>query len=118
MNVTTLAITTGNPEKAKNLIKRRISLDEIELMSKLGLENGDGQIDFTEFVLLCCVRLGALNPGLIGEINQRFDKLDISKKGYLTRDEILQDFRRGNLYSRWTKADSFRTSQVIQSAQG
>jgi hypothetical protein len=103
MNAISLGLTIGDPEKAKKLIRSKVTVDELKMMKQLGFEDGDGVIDRSEFVILCCVRLGALNTALIGEINQRFDKLDISKKGYLTRDEILQDFRRGNLYSRWTK---------------
>jgi hypothetical protein len=96
-NLTSLLIKFGDPEKTKKIIKQKVTKAEIEMMTKYGIDDGDGQIDFAEYTLLCCVRLGAMNPGLIDEINKRFATLNVNGNGKLTREELLQEKRRGSV---------------------
>lgn len=98
-NITSLHINFGNPVHAKQVIRQQITAAEIEMMGNFGLENGDGMIDESEYALLCCLRLGAINPALVGEINKRFDMLNISGTGTLSETELLQAGRRRNVIS-------------------
>eukprot|EP00602_Paraphysomonas_sp_CaronLab_P011003 CAMPEP_0185020974 /NCGR_PEP_ID=MMETSP1103-20130426/3622_1 /TAXON_ID=36769 /ORGANISM="Paraphysomonas bandaiensis, Strain Caron Lab Isolate" /LENGTH=812 /DNA_ID=CAMNT_0027552209 /DNA_START=188 /DNA_END=2626 /DNA_ORIENTATION=- len=68
----------------------RITAEEINTMKLLNMENGDGDIDPTEFVILMLVRIGALQPQLIALILDRFDELDVGKKGCIAYSDITQ----------------------------
>ncbi len=48
------------------------------MMNKLGLEDGDGFIIRSEFILFCVVHLEAMDQGLIQLMNNRFCSLDAS----------------------------------------
>jgi hypothetical protein len=60
------------------------------MMCKFGLDDGDGTINRAEFILLCTVRLGALDPSLVHLINDRFTELDVDGSGDLTLCEIKE----------------------------
>ena len=79
----------AHPEKAHKQIAARVTLKEVEMMTKLGLVEGKGEITRAEFILLCAVRLGALTPDLISRINHRFHILDTSGDGALDYSELL-----------------------------
>ena len=98
-NITSLHINFGNPVHAKQVIRQQVTAAEIEMMGKFGFENGDDMIDESEYTLLCCLRLGAMNPALVHEINKRFDKLNTSSTGILSETELLQAGRRRNVIS-------------------
>ena len=66
-------------------------------MTEFGIDDGDGMIDRAEFILLCAVRLGAMSPSLIEEINKRFNALDKSGQGVLTHTDILQHHKRKSI---------------------
>ena len=52
---------------------------------------GDGNIEMGEYIILCAVRMGALEPRLIEIISDRFAELDVSGDGTLDYAEILED---------------------------
>jgi hypothetical protein len=85
-----LAISSGNMEKSQRQITAKVTLQELEMMRKLGLVEGQGEITRAEFILLCAVRLGALTPELVDCINYRFHALDTSGDGALDYAELLQ----------------------------
>ena len=56
-------------ESTKATIEEDVLPEELEMLRKFGLENGDGQIDKAEFIILCMVRTGT-DPELIKFICQ------------------------------------------------
>ncbi len=84
-----LAISSGNMEKAQRQITAKVTLKELEMMRKLGLVEGKGEVTRAEFILLCAVRLGALTPELVDCINYRFHAMDTSGDGALDYSELL-----------------------------
>lgn len=82
-------VAPSNPRKAQKQINARVTMKEIQMMEKLGLAEGKGEISRAEYILLCSVRLGALSPELISSINYRFHALDTSGDGTLDYSELL-----------------------------
>jgi hypothetical protein len=90
-HVAKLCISFGDSERAKEVIRSKVTKIELEMMQKFGLDDGDGLITRSEFILLCAVRIGAMDNDLIAAINDRFCQLDSSNNGYLTYDDILEE---------------------------
>lgn len=81
-------------------MKARVTDEELDTMKACGMENGDGFIDASEFVILILVRIHAVNPELISVIEERFADLDADNSGTLSYDEL-----------------TLRTNQVLGSDQ-
>lgn len=90
-NIAAMVITIGDPEQAEKTIAAKVTVQELHMMQKFDLDDGDGQISRAEYILLCSVRLGALSPDLISKINDRFKLLDTSGDGMLSYAEILEN---------------------------
>jgi hypothetical protein len=88
--VASLVLTIGDPDEAEKQIAAKVTAEELHMMQKFELDDGDGQISRAEYILLCAVRIGALSPDLIGKINERFKILDKSGDGNLDYAEILE----------------------------
>lgn len=99
-NVASMLLTIGDPDEAEKTLASRVTEEELEMMKKFNLDDGDGHISRSEFILLCSVRLGALSPDLIGKINERFQKLDKSGDGTLCYAEITETPRGAHTESR------------------
>ena len=84
-------IETEDPEETTRKILTAVTMEEIEMMGKFGLENGDGQVDKAEYIILCMVRIGACTPPLVEEIIARFNQLDHGGDGSLSYAELMQD---------------------------
>lgn len=80
-------IDQGDLEETKAQIVEDVTGEELLMLRKFGLENGDGVIDSAEFIILCMVRMGQ-DPKLIEFIANRFKELDDDDSGYLTIEEI------------------------------
>jgi hypothetical protein len=78
----------GHTEQLEKKINAQVTEDELEMMTLLKIEDGDGSIDATEFTILILVRIGALNPDLIGVLYERFDDLDVKNEGKITYDDL------------------------------
>ena len=72
----------------KETINAPVTPQEIRMMQKFGLEDGDGEVDKAEFIVLCMCRLGT-DPRVIEYIGQRFQKLDADQTGSLSMREII-----------------------------
>ena len=77
-------------EETMEKVEEAVTLDEVNMLENLGLIDGDGIIDKTEFIILCMVRIGAADPELIGLITEYFNLLDEDGSGNLTLDEVTQ----------------------------
>ncbi len=84
-------IQTEDPEETTAKILQPVTQEEIDMMGKFGLENGDGQVDQAEYIILCMVRIGAVAPPLVEEVIQRFKALDHSGDGTLSYEELMQN---------------------------
>jgi Ca2+-binding EF-hand superfamily protein len=60
----------------------------MEMMQKVGLEDGDGSISRAEFILLMAVRLDAIRAPILEFIRKRFDELDVDNSGDLSYAEL------------------------------
>eukprot|EP00600_Ochromonadales_sp_CCMP1393_P007241 CAMPEP_0174973608 /NCGR_PEP_ID=MMETSP0004_2-20121128/11342_1 /TAXON_ID=420556 /ORGANISM="Ochromonas sp., Strain CCMP1393" /LENGTH=230 /DNA_ID=CAMNT_0016224087 /DNA_START=370 /DNA_END=1062 /DNA_ORIENTATION=+ len=81
-------LVLGDPEKAQKQIEAKVTEKELEMMKRLQLDDGDGEISRAEYILLCAVRIGALSPDLISKINYRFHFMDTSGDGAVDYSEI------------------------------
>lgn len=84
-------VVFGDPNAAEKAIYAKVTRQEVAMMQKYQLDDGDGEISKAEFILLCAVRLGALDPKLVAVIHDRFDELDADKSGTLDYDEICEE---------------------------
>lgn len=85
-----LLVASGDdPEAAQRKICAKVTRTELEMMQRFHLDDGDGEISRAEYILLCCVRLGALPPALVERINHQFTVLDTSRDGALSYAELL-----------------------------
>jgi len=66
----------GEAAHVLKTIQAAITLNELEMMNKLDIDDGDGFIDQTEYIILILVRLKAIRPELIAAIIARFHHLD------------------------------------------
>jgi hypothetical protein len=73
-----------------------VTEEELAMMQKYKIDDDDGKIDRAEYMLLCAVRIGALDLSLLAAMNERFDKLDSDKSGALDYRELLEQVRESN----------------------
>lgn len=81
-------VSGSHGDDTEAAISEPVTVSELRMMSRFGLENGDGNVDKSEYIILCMVRLGAANPALITSISERFKLLDHSGDGTLSYKEI------------------------------
>jgi hypothetical protein len=86
----------GKSDELEEKINAQVTEDELEMMTLLKIEDGDGSIDGTEFTILVLVRIGALNPDLIGVLYERFNDLDVKKEGKITYDDLQMKHEEGS----------------------
>lgn len=90
-NLASFFIVTNHPHDTDKTIRAKMTHEELHMMERFGLENGDGEVDRAEFIVLCMVRLGAATPDLVQRIVDRFVELDSSKDGILSYKELLEE---------------------------
>jgi hypothetical protein len=90
-NLASLLMTFGDPDEAKKLIKKRISREELQMIQKFGILSQGENVKRADYILLCAIRIGAVDVALINEIRKRFKYLDTNNDGCLTRDELQAD---------------------------
>ena len=64
------------------------------MMTKFGIVTEEGGVSRAEFVILCALRIGAIDQELVQEISKNFAHLDANNKGHVTHQELLNDMRR------------------------
>ena len=87
--VAKMFVSTGDVEDLKATLAQTVTEEEIMTLNALGLEDGDGMIEKSEFIILCMMRLGT-DPGVIQFITDQFNKLDKDGDGTLTLQEITK----------------------------
>lgn len=89
-------INVGSIDDTLNDIKKPVTKLEIDMLTEFGLADNDGEIDKSEFIILCMVRTGAASPELIKLIEEYFNALDDDNSGTLSIDEILKNRDQAN----------------------
>ena len=81
---------TGKHENLDDVMHTLISEKEVKMLAESGIENTDGYIDMSQYSVLILLRLGAINPGLIGVVNEWFDEFggDGDECGDMTLENI------------------------------
>lgn len=79
----------GDLEEMKRTIEAVVTAEELLMLKEYGLEDGDGEIDRAEYIILCMVRTGT-DPRLIQFISEHFNKLDVDGSGALDIEEITR----------------------------
>ena len=87
--VAKMFVSTGGVDDLKETLSQTVTEQEIRTLNELGLEDGDGIIEKSEFIILCMMRLGT-DPGVIQFITEQFNKLDVDGDGTLTLQEITK----------------------------
>ena len=80
----------GKAAKIMSKINTPMTEDELVMLRHLDLEDDDGYIDRAEFVILVLVRIGALNPDMIGALFERFHEIDNDGKGNVSYDKLVK----------------------------
>lgn len=80
---------SGDLEEMKRTIEAVVTAEELLMLKEYGLEDGDGEIDRAEYIILCMVRCGT-DPRLIQFISENFNKLDVDGSGALDIEEITR----------------------------
>ena len=89
-SVAKLLIDQGDFQAMQDTIDETVTEEELKMLQRFGLENGDGEFDRAEFIILCMVRMGT-DPNLIEHISDRFKALDKDKGGTLSIQEITRE---------------------------
>ena len=89
-------IRVGSIEDTLKLMKKPVTKLEVDMLTEFGLADEDGEIDKSEFIILCMVRTGAASPELIKLIELYFNELDDDNSGTLSIDEILKNREQAN----------------------
>jgi len=74
-SLASLLVDTGDLEGMRSLLREPVAPEEIEAMREIGLEDKDGVMDKSEWVILCMIRLGT-DPGLIKEALAHYETFD------------------------------------------
>lgn len=96
-------ISSRSIDDTLNDIKAPITEEEIKMLTEFKLANTDGEIDKSEFIILCMVRTGAATPGLLKLMVDYFDELDVDHSKSLSMAEILKFHESGQADAAATK---------------
>lgn len=66
-----------------------VTREEIALMQDYDVENGDGVIDFKEFVIMAAVRIGSVSPQFMRQLKTHFKELDRKHAGKISYDDFI-----------------------------
>lgn len=72
------------------VVCEKCDISDLKMMQSLKLENRDGHLDKAEYIILCMLRLRAIDPELVLAINKQFDSLDVDSNGLLEYAELLE----------------------------
>lgn len=65
----------GDLEATKEMINEPVTAEELIMLQQFGLEDGDGEIDRSEFIILCMVRDTEKRNRMLFIVGQRLDSL-------------------------------------------
>jgi hypothetical protein len=86
----------GRASKMERMLNAGVREDEWVMLSHLGIDDGDGSMDEGGFAILILIRIGALNPGLIEVLLDRYRDMKLSASGSVTYETLRNDSLVGN----------------------
>jgi Ca2+-binding EF-hand superfamily protein len=86
-----LSLILQQPEDKVNYQKMvaPITQQEQEFMEAFGIDDGDGSVNYKEYVILIAVRIGTVPPHLVNEIQNRFKMLDRKGNGEISYNDLV-----------------------------
>ena len=84
-----MLFTKERVDEVQELIDQPVTETELGMMKTFGLEDGDGEIDKAEFVILCMARMGAADPSIIKLMIEKYESLDTSGDGSISYAELM-----------------------------
>jgi hypothetical protein len=73
-----------------------ITVEELEMMQVLDIDDDDGHIDMTEYVVLILIRIKAVQPELIAAVIAHFKDIDQAKQGEFTYEKLFAPAKPNN----------------------
>ena len=73
--------TCFDTDDAEAIIHEPVSEEEIQVLSQVGFEDGDKLVSRGEYIILCAMRLGALQPAVIATVYRNY--LRLSATGFV-----------------------------------
>ena len=68
----------------KSQLKKGLTMDHLMAMDS----NKDGKVEREEYVVFMLMEMGLVNKNEIEELWGQFNRLDVTKSGYLDRDDL------------------------------
>ena len=107
----------GNSYLVENVVYRAVNQKEIEYMQRVGMEDGSGQLDEQEYVLLTLIRLRALPHEIVSTIVEMFNILDDNNSGNIPYADIINHKLTGDKESTSKRGRSLDTRHSTSSAK-
>jgi hypothetical protein len=94
-----MALFLEDPESKMlySKIVANVTQKELDQLTRLGMEDGDGRIDVKEFILLISLRVGCADAALLNLIADRFQQLDRMNEQKISYDDFVFGRRRSSL---------------------
>ena len=87
-NLSALVMDFKDPNIASELIQQPISQAEFNFLCETHLLKNEDEIDRTEFIICCCLRLKAMTPAIVSAVSEQFSLLDTDGSGALSFEEM------------------------------
>mmetsp|Transcript_57404 Transcript_57404/g.171224 ORF Transcript_57404/g.171224 Transcript_57404/m.171224 type:complete len:383 (-) Transcript_57404:192-1340(-) len=101
--------------ETQKMIQEDVTAEELLDLQRYGLEDGDGEIDKAEYVILCMVRLGT-DPRLVQFISDYFKTLDDDQSNSLSILEITRGRVSCDDLQRLSKSEGYQSSRRLSLA--
>lgn len=88
-SVATGMVASAREKKAQKVITSKLSSVEQETFEEIELFDHDGKLNREEYLLLTLLRLKVVDMGLVNEIYNRFDQLDVDKEGLISYADLI-----------------------------
>ena len=75
--------------RQKNIFQNQLNLGLTEDHLKAMDVNQDGTVDREEYVLFMLLQMGLINQSEVQELFRQFERLDVSKSGYLDQADLV-----------------------------
>lgn len=80
--------------KAEQALESKVTVQELEILRDMGLEEHEGCMDKREFLLLIIMRMELIDAELVEQVYRVFDELDVRKSGSVPLTTMMKSSRR------------------------
>ena len=81
-------MSLGEAAELSSKVNSFLTEEELDMANRIGIDDSDGYLDCSEYIILMLVRIGALRPELLQVIKHRFDDLDCHGTGSISYNDI------------------------------